>query len=123
MQNEDEQEEIEMYPVYAAGKDMPEIKGYVEISTGKTYWEQLDDGEWLYVGHVRHPKNKVQWFWHDFFHGLAMGYPLWDVVVFAVTHLTKRALDGGDSAPLQALSTPGVLSPSPSDSASRPAAQ
>jgi hypothetical protein len=38
-------------------------------------------------------------------------------------HLTKRALDGGDSAPQSAVSTPEVLSPSLSDSASRPAAQ
>ncbi len=38
-------------------------------------------------------------------------------------HLTKRVLDGGDSAPLQAVSTPEVLSLSLSDSASRPAAQ
>ena len=37
--------------------------------------------------------------------------------------LTPLALDGGDSAPLQAESTPEVLSPSLSDSASRPAAQ
>lgn len=36
---------------------------------------------------------------------------------------TKHALDGGDSAPSQTLSTPEVLSPSLSDSASRPAAQ
>ncbi len=38
-------------------------------------------------------------------------------------HLTSLALDGGDSAPLQAVSTPEVLSLSLSDSASRPAAQ
>jgi len=37
--------------------------------------------------------------------------------------LTPLALDGGDSAPQSALSTPEVLSPSLSDSASRPAAQ
>ena len=36
--------------------------------------------------------------------------------------LTPLALDGGDSAPQSALSTPEVLSPSLSDSASRPAA-
>ena len=41
----------------------------------------------------------------------------------AASRPTKHALDGGDSAPSQTLSTPEVLSPSLSDSASRPAAQ
>ena len=41
----------------------------------------------------------------------------------AASRRTQRALDGGDSAPSQTLSTPEVLSPSLSDSASRPAAQ
>lgn len=50
---------------------------------------------------------------------------LWDARVIKACYesLTKRALDGGDSAARLALSTPEVLSPSPSDSASRPAAQ
>ena len=39
-----------------------------------------------------------------------------------VRRLTPRALDGGDSAAQSAFSTPEVLSPSLSDSASRPAA-
>jgi len=36
----------------------------------------------------------------------------WQSLYKKVTRLTKRALDGGDSAPLQAVSTPEVLSPS-----------
>ena len=44
------------------------------------------------------------------------------VVVVFVRRPTPLALDGGDSAARQAESTPEVLSPSPSDSASRPAA-
>lgn len=36
----------------------------------------------------------------------------WQSLYKKVTRLTKRALDGGDSAPLQSVSTPEVLSPS-----------
>lgn len=116
MKNDVEEREEVFYPVSATAKGMPEVKGYVEISTGKTFWEQLDNDEWLYVGHVKMPRNKMQWFFHDVFHGLAMGYPVFEVVSFAVTHLTKRALDGGDGAAFQALSTPEVLSAGEADS-------
>lgn len=47
----------------------------------------------------------------------------WKSLYKKVTRLTPLALDGGDSADRQAVSTPEVLSPSLSDSASRPAAQ
>lgn len=117
MLNDDVEEREEVfYPVFATAKGMPEVRGYVEISTGKTFWEQLDNDDWLYVGHVKMPKNKMQWFLHDLFHGLAMGYPFFEVVFFAVTHLTKRALDGGDGVAFQALSIPEVLSAGEADS-------
>jgi hypothetical protein len=66
---------------------------------------------WLYVGHIPMPQNRVAWFFYNLIHGIWMKYPLWKVILFsldkennfgnsvAVEHL--RAVDGGDAGELE----------------------
>ena len=48
------------------------------------YFQYVDDPAWLHVGFVPRPTTRFGWFLHHLVHGIAMRYPFWKVIGFAL---------------------------------------
>ena len=59
-------------------------------------YERLPDegGDWISIGLVPRPRTRLGWVLHHLAHGLAMRYPVWKVLGFAVVEGLKGATDG-----------------------------
>jgi hypothetical protein len=51
---------------------------------GLVYEERLEDERWLGMGYVPRPRSRLGWFVYHLVHGLAMRYPWWKVLGFAL---------------------------------------
>lgn len=57
------------------------------------YVRQIDDANWLPVGHIPMPKTRWGWFAYHLVHGLAMRYRLLPILIYSIRHSVGRAYD------------------------------
>lgn len=61
------------------------------VIEGEPYEKVNTDPNWLRVGYIPKPRTRFGWFVYNMAHGIAMRYPLWNVVKFS---LSKGASSG-----------------------------
>lgn len=63
-----------------------ELKGLYDAKTGTQYEEILYNKDFINIGIVPTPKNKIQHFKYDILHGLLMGYNIFAVIEYAIRY-------------------------------------
>lgn len=54
------------------------------LEVDNEYYDRIiDDPAWLWVGYIPTPRNRAAWFLYHVVHGLAMGYPVFKVLLYA----------------------------------------
>ena len=53
-------------------------------ATGMLLEAPIDDPRWLPVGYIPTPTTVAGWFFYHLIHGIAMRYPLWKALLYAL---------------------------------------